>query len=126
MSKYVFIVMSNPTAGNESEYNEWYDKVHLPDVLNVPGFVAAQRFRLGDTQFGDGNRPHRYLALYEVETDDMAATLKELTARIGSEDMVMSDSIDMANLGTFIYGTIGEKMMAKDVRRPARGSAAAR
>ena len=124
MAKSVFLVMSNPTPGKEAEYNEWYDKVHLADVLNVPGFVAAQRFRLGDTQFGDGTRPHRYLAIYEVDTNDMAGCLKELSARVGTDDMVISDGIDMQNLGTFIFGAIGDKMLASNVRRPQRSAAA--
>ena len=50
MAKYTFVVLSNPTTpGQEAEYNEWYDKIHIPDVLNVPGFVAAQRFKIADS-----------------------------------------------------------------------------
>jgi len=45
MAKYTFVVLTNPTSSKEAEYNEWYNKQHIPDVLNVPGFVAAQRFR---------------------------------------------------------------------------------
>ena len=50
MAKYTFVVMTNPTPGKETEYNRWYNEQHIPDVLNVPGFVCAQRFRLADTQ----------------------------------------------------------------------------
>ena len=44
MAKYTFVVLTNPTSGKEAEYNKWYNDQHIPDVLNVPGFVAAQRF----------------------------------------------------------------------------------
>ena len=55
MAKYTFVVLSNSTTpAEEAEYNEWYNKIHIPDVLNVPGFVAAQRFKLAETQFADG------------------------------------------------------------------------
>jgi hypothetical protein len=40
MGKYTFVVMTNPTAGKEDEFNEWYNKQHIPDVLNVPGLVS--------------------------------------------------------------------------------------
>ncbi len=55
MAKYTFVVLSNPTTpAQEAEYNEWYNKIHIADVLNVPGFVAAQRFKLAEAQFADG------------------------------------------------------------------------
>ena len=48
MAKYSFIVFTNPVEGKESEYNDWYNRQHIPDVLNIPGFVSGQRFRLAD------------------------------------------------------------------------------
>jgi len=33
------VVMTNPTTGKEAGFNEWYNTHHIPDVLNVPGFV---------------------------------------------------------------------------------------
>ena len=68
MAKYTFVVLSNSTTpGQEAEYNEWYNKIHIPDVLNVPGFVAAQRFKVADAQLADRAPAHRYLALYEID-----------------------------------------------------------
>ena len=123
MAKYVFVVMSNPTTpGQEAEYNEWYNKIHIPDVLNVPGFVAAQRFTLAEAQLGDGPRAHRYLALYEIETDDAKATLKELQKRIGTADMVMSDGIDMKGISVGLFRPVAERVLAKDVQRPRRAA----
>lgn len=123
MAKYTFIVMTNPVAGKEAEYNEWYNKHHVPDVLNVPGFVCAQRFRLADTQFGgEASKAYKYLALYEIDTDDLAATLKELRARGGTPEIVPSDAIDMKNVGAFIFTPVAEKVMASDVKRPRRAA----
>jgi hypothetical protein len=123
MAKYTFVVLSNPTTpGQEAEYNEWYNKIHIPDVLNVPGFVAAQRFTLAEAQLGDGPRAHRYLALYEIETDDAKATLKELQKRIGTADMVMSDGIDMKGISAGLFKPVAERMLAKDVQRPRRAA----
>jgi uncharacterized membrane protein len=123
MAKYTFVVLSNPTTpGQEAEYNEWYNKIHIPDVLNVPGFVAAQRFTLADAQLGDSPRAHRYLALYEIETDDAKATLKELQKRIGTADMVMSDGIDMKGISAGLFKPVAERVLAKDVQRPRRAA----
>ena len=123
MAKYTFVVMTNPTAGKEVEFNEWYNKHHIPDVLNVPGFVSGQRFRLADAQMGgESSKAYKYLALYEIETDDLAGTLKELRARGGTPDIVPSDAIDMKNVGTFVFTPVAEKVMAKDVRRPRRAA----
>jgi hypothetical protein len=121
MAKYTFVVLTNPTSGKEAEYNEWYNKQHIPDVLNVPGFVAAQRFRLADAQMGDNN-PHRYLALYEIETNDLAATLKDMQSRVGSNDMIMSDAIDMKTVAPHLFTPVAEKVQAKDVLRPRRAA----
>jgi hypothetical protein len=121
MAKYSFIVFTNPVEGKESEYNDWYNRQHIPDVLNIPGFVSGQRFCLADAQMSrDGSRAHKYLAVYEIETDDLAGTLKELRARGGSAEIVPSDAIDMKNVATYIFTPIAEKVLASEVRRPRR------
>jgi hypothetical protein len=123
MAKYTFVVLTNPTAGKDAEFNEWYNGQHIPDVLNVPGFVCAQRFRLANTQMGgESSSPYKYLALYEIETDDLAGALKDLRARAGTADMVMSDALDTNNVGAFIFTPVAEKVMAKDVARPRRAA----
>ena len=123
MATYTFVVLSNATAGNDVEFNEWYNKVHIPDVLSVPGFVRAQRFRLADAQMGgDTNKPHRYLALYEIETDDLAGALKDLQSRAGTSDMVISDTIDMKTVSASIFSPVAEKVEAKDVARTRRAA----
>ena len=45
----------------EAEFNEWYDKEHIPALAAVPGVLAARRFR-GTS----GNR--KYVALYHLAT----------------------------------------------------------
>jgi hypothetical protein len=121
MAKYTFVVLTNPTSGKDTEYNRWYNEQHIPDVLNVPGFVAAQRFRLADSETGD-KHPHRYLALYEIETDDLAGALKELQSRVGTADMVMSDAIDLKGVATHMFTPVAEKVQAKNVLRPRRAA----
>jgi len=47
----------------EAEFNQWYDKEHIPALAAVPGVLCARRFR------GTGNR--KYVALYHLETPDV-------------------------------------------------------
>ncbi len=123
MANYTFVVLTNPVPGKEAEFNEWYTKQHIPDVLNVPGIVAGQRFRLADAQMGgDANKPYKYCALYEIESDNPAAVLKDLQSRVGTADMVMTDALDMKNLGAFVFSPITDKVLAKDVKRPRRAA----
>jgi hypothetical protein len=65
--KNILIVLSDPVPGGEDEYNDWYTGTHLREVVNTPGFVAAQRFQFV-TSGGEGP-PNGYLAIYEVEGD---------------------------------------------------------
>ncbi|HZO80169.1 MAG TPA: hypothetical protein VFB33_00615 [Candidatus Binataceae bacterium] len=119
MAKYTLVVLSNPTTGKEAEFNEWYDKMHVPDVLRVPGFVAAQRFKLAGPQLNDAPRPHRYLALYEIETDDIQASIDALRQRAGTTEMLISDAIDIQGVFAAMFTPVAERVLATDVRRAA-------
>ena len=113
MAKYLFLALTNPIPGREDDYNEWYDTHHVRDVVNVPGFVSGQRFRLGALQFPlNATAPtHQYLALYEIETDDLAATYAEVIARIGTAAMISSDAMNSATLETLTFMPIGAKVV---------------
>lgn len=109
MGIHRLIVFTEPTPGRDDEYNRWYDEVHLREVLEVEGFVSAQRFALADAQIGGGDAapPGRYLAIYDVEADDLEAALEKLNA--GSATMEMSDALDMGSAQAFAYSAIGDK-----------------
>ena len=70
--KGILLVMSDATPGDDDAYNAWYDDVHLADVLNVPGFVAARRFAAVPSVHGELPAA-RYLAIYEIDADDLDA-----------------------------------------------------
>jgi hypothetical protein len=93
MAKHVFVVFSNPVEGREDDYNAWFTDVHLWDALKIPGIIAAQRFKLSDVQRNPPPYPWGYLALYEVETDDLNQTVTALKERAGTSAMVISDAL---------------------------------
>ncbi len=91
MARHLLVVMSNAASGRDADYNEWYTHTHLADVLKTDGFAAAQRFKLSSHQMMDKG-PYEYMAIYEVETDDLQKTLDALNS--GSANMTMSDALD--------------------------------
>jgi hypothetical protein len=44
--RYAHLVYSNPVPGREVEFNEWYQNMHLGDLMLSPGFLGVQRFRI--------------------------------------------------------------------------------
>jgi hypothetical protein len=91
--KYTLVVLTNPVAGREDEFNSWYSKQHLKDVISIPGFVSAQRFKIvGQPVAADPL--FRYYATYDLETDDPEGALAEMMRRVGTDKMPMSDGMD--------------------------------
>ena len=96
-----FLVFSNPVAGKEAEYNEWYDNVHVPDVLNVPGVCGAKRYEVA--QLDPKTAPaHKYLAIYELDGEP-GDVMSGLMSRVGTDQMTMSDALDMATISMTIW-----------------------
>src|SRR5258707_4466326 len=103
MRKFTWIVQTNAVPAHEAEFNEWYDDVHIDDLLRIPGVIAARRSALcNEVQMttvgeelqltdaaGIGAR-YKYLAIYELEADDPAALLQEIKRRSNTPDMVIS------------------------------------
>jgi hypothetical protein len=108
MGKYTMVVFTNPVEGREDDYNEWYDNQHLGDVIAAAGFDRAERLRL--TGIGAASEAkHRYLALYQVETDDPESVFKGLMAAAGTDAMPMSDAIDLSGASMGLFETITER-----------------
>ena len=105
MPQFAYVVLSNPVAGREDEYNDWYSNRHLADVTAVPGFVSAQRFRLMD-HAAPGTPRQRYMAIYTMETDDPGAAVARLTALVESGEMVMSEAFSMEDMAIHLYRAI--------------------
>jgi len=98
MPRAILVVQGRSSdPAREQEFNEWYDKVHLPEVCALPGVVSARRFRLSQSQMNgappDPNvRP--YLAIYEISADDVGGVLQGITeARVGGV-LHMSDAME--------------------------------
>jgi hypothetical protein len=109
---YVQVVFSNPTPGMEEEYNRWYSERHALEVVGAPGFVDVQRFALSGPQLNDKPVTYKYLALYEVKTDNIAARIADFQ-RIAPG---MATSPAMGKNAGYTYLAIGPRVDGDKVR----------
>ncbi|OBH64171.1 DUF4286 family protein [Mycobacterium sp. E2479] len=87
MAKGIMYVESLPSSPDrEQEYNTWYDEVHIPELLTLDGIVGARRLRPVD-----GQGP--YVAIYELEGDDLQSILDNMMANAGR--LHMSDALQL-------------------------------
>jgi hypothetical protein len=90
MPKGIMYVETMPVSPDrEAEYHQWYNDVHLPEIVSIDGFVSARRFAPIDE-----NGP--FIAIYELDTDDLEAAKKRLFAlgqsgQMSSLELVQTD-----------------------------------
>ena len=103
--KHIVVVLTEPTAGREAEYNDYYERLHLDEVLATTVMSSAQRFKLSDQQGLPCPLP--YLALYEVEADDASTVLANLNATRAQR--VQSDALNRKTAGAWVFSEIGPR-----------------
>jgi hypothetical protein len=98
MAKYKMLALSNPVAGEEDRFNDWYDRHHLADICAVHGVVRGQRFKLVS-----GTKAWTYAAIYDLEVDDPRALIREIYRRLGTDEMPASKALDEATVYLSIF-----------------------
>jgi hypothetical protein len=91
VARGVYVVRARPVSRErEDELNQWYDGTHIPELLAVPGFVSARRYRRVDE---DGAA--EYLAVYEIDADDLAAPVEELRRRSAAGETTRTEALQL-------------------------------
>jgi hypothetical protein len=109
VNKGILVVQTEAVAGRDAEFNDWYETVHIPEVLEESGFKSARRFEVvrhdkNGAPVGDGDW-WTYMAVYEVEADDLAEALARARSRtLTPSDAVRGDLPDRVQL----YAQISE------------------
>ena len=87
MAQNLQIVFSRiPPEVDEHDFNAWYD-AHLGEILSIPGFVSAQRYRLEPVVVDDGEPvSYRYLSVYEIEGDPAQLLIEMEKLSYGTQD----------------------------------------
>ncbi len=99
-------VFINPVAGRDADFNAWYDEIHVPEVLALPGFRRAQRFAVHP--LGDGTM--RFLTVYDVEAEGPEQVLERVTA--GQATFRQSDAVDMSSAVIVAISPLGPAVEA--------------
>ena len=100
MEKRLLVVESNcKDPVREKEFNDWYDQTHIPDIFETPCFVKASRYQLTKPAEGKG----KYLAIYEIQSDDMDADMAKHNANMKSKQAQgrITDLITIVSRGIY-------------------------
>jgi hypothetical protein len=113
---YFFMVFSDPTPGQEEEFNNWYDRIHAPVVIEGGDFVWAQRFVMTspDVTFGGGNpTKSRYLVIFAAESSDIKKTLDDAKRRLALPRNTRSSALDYSTLSGLNWQAVGPLITQK-------------
>ena len=101
MAKYSMVVQSKAVDGKDAEYNEWYDNQHFGDICAIPGVTGGRRLEQVMTVAGEPGL--KYLAIYDIETDDIGGVMAEMGRRGAEGLMPISDALDGPASQLWIY-----------------------
>ncbi len=101
MRRFKMLVFSEPFEGREEEFNAWYTGRHLDDICALAGFTSAQRFTIHSVSMG--TTLNKYLAIYDVETDDPDGVIENMFALRDTEAMPMSPAFNIDPTSVMLY-----------------------
>lgn len=110
MRRFKMLVFSEPFEGRDEEFNAWYTGQHLADLCALPGFTAAQRFERHSVSMG--TELNRYLAIYDVETDDPEGVIAAMFAARDTPAMPMSPALNLDPTTVMLYEELSDVVRA--------------
>ena len=114
MAKHLFMILTEMPAPEDAEaFEAWYVDRHMPDVLAIPGFTAAQRFRLAVDPAAPDATPG-FITIYEMETEDRAAVMAEVRRRAGTDLMPIFPGVREGAPKTMFAEAVTQRMLAPD------------
>lgn len=109
MVKMRMIALTTPQPGREQEFHDWYNNVHLHEIVNTFGMEKATRYELVAKLMGSDT--NQFLAIYEFEADDPAAFLGTMGAAAQSGKLTQSDAQDFGTCYTAVFREIAEPVL---------------
>jgi hypothetical protein len=109
MAKALMVVLSRCNDSKQlGEFNEWYSFHHIPDVVETEHFSKASRYRLVGTLGAAGSeKPGEFLALYEVDTDDVAelnkVVMDQMAAKGEQGRVIQHPSCDVISAAFYTF-----------------------
>lgn len=108
----IFLVYTDVDAQHEDEFNDWYNTEHLPELLAVPGILAAARYEA--VKGGP-----KYLAAYELESTDVLQT----PAFKNRPRTPWGERVSPTVIGRNLTRVVGQQIFPQQVDMPDRSMA---
>ncbi|MES3021811.1 MAG: hypothetical protein V4857_09545 [Pseudomonadota bacterium] len=111
MTRQFVLVISDCLEGREAEYNDYYDKRHIPDILAQQAeCVSAQRFGVTKYFGPEGLPVWRFSTLYTIETDDLDGYLRQSTELMTSGRIPPSNAAITSTAAVFKLIPLGPEI----------------
>ncbi len=91
------LAWSSPQSPDRlGEFGEWYENTHIPQIrAAVTSIIAVSRYELVDPESTEPS--HRYLAVYELDDDDIPAAAAALAQSAAAGRMEMTTAMNMTD-----------------------------
>lgn len=97
MTQTLLLAWASPASAEDStEFDQWYSTVHIPQMrANVPSISRVSRYALADPASGETSA--RFLAIYELDSDDVPAAAAALQEGVGSGRIEPTSTMNVAD-----------------------------
>ena len=122
-NRYVYLVMSDPLPGREFDFNDRYQNMHMGDLVQLPGWTGAQRFRLVPNVMPRSTQPlyrRGNLIIWDQEGNDLGKLQSESRAAIAGGKSRLIPGFDYSADGpvSTTYQVIGPRTPRPDGKKP--------
>jgi len=122
-NRYVYLVMSDPLPGREFDFNDGYQNMHMGDLVQLPGWTGAQRFRLVPEVMPRNTKPlyrRGNLIIWDQEGADLDKLRRDANAAIAGGKSRLIPGFDYGPDGAVstTYQVIGARRTRPDGRKP--------
>lgn len=122
-NRYVYLVMADPLPGREAEFNDSYQNTHMGDLVQLPGWTGAQRFRLVPDVTPRNIKPlyrRGNLIIWDQEGTDAGRLQSDALAAIAGGKSRRIRGFDYSDGGSVraTYQVIGPRTTRPDGRKP--------
>ena len=124
--QYYVMIFDDAAPVTDAAFNACFDNERIPDARTLPGFVSAQRFQLNTPQMYPGVTVAlpRYLALYQIATNDLTATMAQLQRTAGTTGAGTCPGVNRTTADVYAYRFSAPRQdrTAPDQNVPAGGT----
>jgi hypothetical protein len=100
----LFIALTNPIEGEDDAFNKWYDAQHVPEVLDVPGVVAAQRYDITELKVPDDQ---------DLPDNEPDVVMAEFLKRVMAGTLSLGEWLDLTTISLTGWAPRGERVLAE-------------